>query len=194
MCLSVPLFAIQTFPLFLSFGIFLNFSPCRVLGSEGLAAPRGSGGSAGGQEDRRAGAGALSPPGWVWLCWAPGKVSRVSRSSVKRLGQAGGVSSKDSPHSLQDWQRPLHPSLKLPRNPPREGETPVSSSSSEQSPAFPVALCTFGHFLEEMGRPQVLHNLCTDGSFLGISTFLQELSLRSRPNRRTPLFTCLNQA
>lgn len=41
----------------------------------------------------------------------------------------------------------------------------MSSSSSEQSPAFPVALCTFGHFLEEMGRPQVLHNFCTNGSF-----------------------------
>lgn len=38
MCLSVPLFAIQTFPLSLSFGIFFNFSPCRVLGSEGLVA------------------------------------------------------------------------------------------------------------------------------------------------------------
>lgn len=121
MCLSVPLFAIQTFPLFLSFGIFLNFSPCRVLGSEGLAAPRGSGGSAGGQEDRRAGAGALSPPGWVWLCWAPGKVSRVSRSPVKRLGQAGGVSSKHSPHSLQDLAEAAPPLPKTPPKPPERG-------------------------------------------------------------------------
>lgn len=39
MCLSLPLFTFQTFPLFLSFGIFFNFSPCRVLRSEGLAAP-----------------------------------------------------------------------------------------------------------------------------------------------------------
>lgn len=72
----------------------------------------------------------------------------------------------------------------------------MSSSSSEQSAAFPAVLCTFGHFLEEMGCPQVLHNLCMNGSFSLHKHILEGAlgsSLRSRPNRRTPLFTCLNQ-
>lgn len=45
MCLSVPLSTIQTFPLFLSFGIFFYFSPCRILGFEGSGSSPGSGGT-----------------------------------------------------------------------------------------------------------------------------------------------------
>lgn len=48
MCLSVPLSTIQTFPLFLSFGIFFYFSPCRVLGFEGLGTAPGSSSTAAG--------------------------------------------------------------------------------------------------------------------------------------------------
>lgn len=40
MCLSVPLFAIQTFPLFLSFGIFLISPLVAFWVLEGLAAPQ----------------------------------------------------------------------------------------------------------------------------------------------------------
>lgn len=43
---------------------FFNFSPCRVLGFGG------SGGTVVGQEP-----GTPSLPRWLWLCWAPGKVS-----------------------------------------------------------------------------------------------------------------------
>lgn len=50
------------------------------------------------------------------------------------------------------------------QTPPKQARPPPDSDSSEQSPVLPV-VTHLGVFLDEMGCPQVLRNLCMNGSF-----------------------------
>lgn len=50
------------------------------------------------------------------------------------------------------------------QTPPKQARPPPDSDSSEQSPVLPV-VTHLGAFLEEKGCPQVLRNLCMNGSF-----------------------------
>lgn len=116
MCLSVPLFAIQTFPLFLSFGIFLISPLVAFWVLEGLAAPQAP----------------VTPPwdrspvpcpflGGFGCAGLQGRSLQGFQEPSTGNGDAGGVSSKESPHSLQDLAEVASPLPKtLPKLPQRE--------------------------------------------------------------------------
>lgn len=95
---------------------FFNFSPCRVLGFGGSGSTPGSGDAAVGEEP-----GTLSLPGWVWLCWAPGKVSPGVPGAFHGEWRCWKVSpARRALIPCRIWQRRRHPSLKLFQNSLRE--------------------------------------------------------------------------
>lgn len=107
-----------------------------------------------------------------------------------------GMDRLEVPHSLQDLAEAASPLPKTPKNAPR-GRNSHEPEQLRTKPRVSSCAAHLWAFLEEMGCPQVLHNLCMNGSFSLHKHILEGvfgLRFCARPSPRTPLFTCLNRA